>query len=332
LERSVAAKAAVEAFDAAAPDRLDEFLTNSKLSTVWRPLMPSKLEASNKASLVPQSDRSVIARGSADKGVYTITTPSDSGEFNTVRLEALTAAEFKSAGPGLSANGNFVVTELEVFVGMVDKPKEMRKLKLTKGLTDFDQPGFSAAAVIDNKPKDQGGWAVNGADAVEHWAVFAVDEPVKLQPGEVLQWRIHQFHDAADHRLGRFRLSVGSRDGELMLGLPESLTALALTPKSDWNESVTKDAIAYFRVSSAELKKLKETLTKENKPLPEDPQVTTLKKRIERLSQPLADDGKLVRLREDFKESETQSSQARLTAAEDIAWALINSPAFLFNH
>jgi hypothetical protein len=332
LERSVVAKAAVDAFDAAAPAKLEEFISKSKQTTHWRPLMANKLEASNKAALVPQSDRSIIARGSADKGVYTINTPSDSAEFNTVRLEALTASEFKAAGPGLSANGNFVVTELEVFVGLADKPKEMRKLKLTKGLTDFDQPGFSAAAAIDNKPKDQGGWAINGADGVEHWAVFAVDEPVKLQPGEIVQWRIHQFHEAVDHRLGRFRLSVGNRDGELVLGLPESLTALSVTPKASWSESDTKDSLAYFRVSSAELKKLKETLDKENKPLPEDQQVTMLKKRIERLSQPLVDDSKLVRLRDDVKESEIQRSQSRLTAAEDIAWALINSPAFLFNH
>ena len=332
IERSVTAKAALDAFEAALPDKLEEFLKQRKTATIWRTLMPNKAEASSKATLVPQSDRSLIARGAADKGVYTVDTPSDPSEFNTVRLEALTGTEFKTAGPGLSANGNFVVTELEVFVGMADKPKEMRKVKLTKGLTDFDQPSFSAAAAIDNKLKDQGGWAINGADGTEHWAVFATEEPVKLQPGEIVQWRIHQFHDAVDHRLGRFRLSVANRDGELALGLPESLNAVAQVPKSAWTELVTKESLGYFRVSSSDLRKLKETLDKENKPLAEDEQVVTLKKRIERLAVPLADESRLVRLRIDVKESETQRSHSRLTAAEDIAWALINSPAFLFNH
>jgi hypothetical protein len=37
-------------------------------------------------------------------------------------------------------------------------------------------------------------------------------------------------------------------------------------------------------------------------------------------------------MRADAKESESQLGNARLTAAQDLAWALINSPAFLFNH
>jgi len=331
-ERSLAAKAALEKIEADVPNRLEVFLDQGKNATVWRTLMPSKANSSNKAALVPQQDRSILARGSAEKAVYTIDTPVDAGSFNTIRLEALTGTEFKTAGPGLSDNGNFVITELEVFIGLPDKPKEMRQLKLTKGLTDFDQETFSAAKVIDNKPRDQGGWAIHGAELTEHWAVFSIDQSETVKPGEILQWRIHQFHDAVNHRLGRFRVSVAEQSGELALGLPESLYAVALQPKEARTETVNKEAIDYFRLSSAELKSLKGTIDLENKPLPEDEQVVAIKKRIERLSVPMADDSRLVRLRNDAKESESQRQQLRLTAAEDITWALINSPAFLFNH
>ena len=332
VERATAAKAAIDAFETNLTSKLNEFLTKNKNETVWQTLMPSKLESSNGSALVPQGDRSIVARGSADKATYTIQTSVNAAEFNAVRLETLPAAELKTPGPGLSANGNFVVTELEVYVGMPDKPNEMRKLKLTKGFTDFDQPGFSAAAVIDDKPKDQGGWAINGAEGTEHWAVFSIEQPVKLAAGEVIQWRIHQFHNAENHRLGRFRLSVASHAGELALGLSESLNAIAQTPQTAWNEAITKDAFVYVRLSTPESKALAATLAKENQALPEDEQVVTLKKRIERLSVPLLDDGRLVRMRNDVKESDLQRHRGRLTAAEDITWALINSPAFLFNH
>jgi hypothetical protein len=332
LERLDAAKKTVADFETGIATKLDEFLNQRKNATLWQTLAANSTESSNKAQLVPQNDRSVIARGSAEKGVYTLTTPVAITEFNAVRIEALTAAEFKTSGPGLSANGNFVITELEAFVGFADKPKEMRKVKFVKGFTDFDQPGFSAAAVVDDKLNDQGGWAVHGAELTEHWAVFATNEPIKLQPGEVIQWRIHQFHDAADHRLGRFRLSVAQHAGDVTLGLNESLSAVSTVPLANRSETITKEPFAYLRASSAELRALNATVAKENQPLPEDEQVTAIKKRLERLSVPIADDSRLIRLRNDVKESEVQKQNARVTATEDIMWALINSPAFLFNH
>jgi hypothetical protein len=233
----------------------------------------------------------------------------------------------------LPPNGNFVITEIELFAGAPDKPQEMRKLKLIKGVTDFDQPGFSAGAVIDGNATDaNGGWAVFGATGVEHWAVFALETPVSLQKGEVLQWRIHQVHNAENHRLGKFRLSVGQHEGDLNLGLPESFSTFASVPRESWNPELTKEGMNYIKVSSAELKGLQANVQKESQALPEDDQVIVLTKRIERLSTPLPEDSRLLRLRADAKESESQLGNGRLTAAQDLVWALINSPAFLFNH
>jgi hypothetical protein len=209
----------------------------------------------------------------------------------------------------------------------------MRKLKLVKGLTDFDQQGFSAAAVIDGNAADpNGGWAIAGAMGVEHWAVFALEAPVTLLKGEVLQWRIHQVHNAENHRLGRFRLSAGQHEGEIALGLPESFQAIAAIPREAWNPEITKEGMNYIKLSSGELQGLQANVQKESQGLPEDDQAIVLAKRIERLSSPLPEDSRLIRLRADLKESEAQLVNGRLTAAQDLVWALINSPAFLFNH
>jgi hypothetical protein len=47
---------------------------------------------------------------------------------------------------------------------------------------------------------------------------------------------------------------------------------------------------------------------------------------------PIVIDPKLLQLRRDAGLSAAQIAQRRLTAAQDLTWALINSPAFLFNH
>ncbi len=53
---------------------------------------------------------------------------------------------------------------------------------------------------------------------------------------------------------------------------------------------------------------------------------------LEFAKKPVRPDPALVALRRDVEMSIEQATARRLTAAQDIAWALINSPAFLFNH
>ncbi|XZE21691.1 DUF1549 domain-containing protein [Pirellulaceae bacterium SH449] len=331
LARVEEAKNAIAGFDAGLKQRVIDFVNARKGHPAWIPLQTSSATSTNQAKFQVQSDRSLLVNGDDSPATYSVQTVVPT-VFNAIRLEALIRPDLPGKGPGLSDNGNFVITELELFVGSPDKPGEMRPIKLAKGLTDFDQAGFSAAAAIDGNLDDQGGWAIHGATGVEHWAVFELAESVTLAPGEILEWRIHQKHNAAKHRLGHFRLSVANKSSDLQIGLPESFQALASTPVEQWNDGELESAKTYIRETSAERVELVARLNRENVPLPEDELVTTLTKRIERLSQPLGDDPLLVRLRNDVKESALQKDKARLTAAEDITWALINSPAFLFNH
>ena len=43
-------------------------------------------------------------------------------------------------------------------------------------------------------------------------------------------------------------------------------------------------------------------------------------------------DRRLKQLHDDMEISAAQLANARLVGAQDVAWALVNSPAFLFNH
>ena len=73
-------------------------------------------------------------------------------------------------------------------------------------------------------------------------------------------------------------------------------------------------------------------LAESRQPLPIDPKLKGLRDTVELVSQPVPPDALLTQLQADVVASTRQLTEKRLTVAQDIAWALINSPAFLFNH
>jgi hypothetical protein len=66
--------------------------------------------------------------------------------------------------------------------------------------------------------------------------------------------------------------------------------------------------------------------------LPLDPKLDELQKTLKKAEEPIRLDPYLVQLREDAQTSAKQRENKRLTVVQDLAWALINSSAFLFNH
>jgi WD40 repeat protein len=331
-ERVRKAEAAIANYEKKLPAEFDKFLKSRHRRMLWQSLPPVAMVGSNATELTAQADRSILASGKASKGVYKINTLAPRSPITALRLEVLPSSELPGNGPGLASNGNFVLTELELYVAKIDQPDEMRKIKIVKAFADFEQANFKIDKTIDNANADNGGWAVAGATGVEHWAVFELESPLELKEGEWLHWELHQQSRNEMHRLGHFRLSVTDDSAEASLGLSENLALLASIPSKQRSQAQNEAGLAYFKTSSASLQKLRETLAKEKQPLPEDEQVVQWRKRVERLSEPLADDPLLVSLRTDVAASQQQLVQERVTAAEDIAWALINSPAFLFNH
>jgi hypothetical protein len=93
-----------------------------------------------------------------------------------------------------------------------------------------------------------------------------------------------------------------------------------------------KTVLDFFRDHDGPLKKLEQELADSRKPRPADPELLKLREKLKQAEQPVPLDPHLVRLRQDVELSAKQLEQNRLTMAQDLAWALINSPAFLFNH
>ncbi|MEM9644414.1 MAG: DUF1549 and DUF1553 domain-containing protein, partial [Planctomycetota bacterium] len=303
-----------------------------RTSSLWHPLRATAFSTTNKAVLTPQADRSLVASGKAGKGIYKLTFETSLPKITGFRIEAIASEDLPGRGPGLGGNGNFVITEFKVRSAPRSKPKQAKPVVIESAKADFTQGGFNIEKTFDGRERDQSGWAVAGATGVEHWATFQLKQPIEHQDGSVVTVELHQFHNAGDHRLGRFRISATSDAGEIPLGTPESLSAILATPKDNRNDEATKQLVEYVGATDEKMQKAKSALAEAKKPVPPDEKLVLLKQRQEKLQQPTPDDPALVQLREDVRQSQMQTQNLRLTAAEDLTWALINSPAFLFNH
>ena len=107
---------------------------------------------------------------------------------------------------------------------------------------------------------------------------------------------------------------------------------MLLTPKEQRDEPTVGLLNEYITKTDGDIRKAQEAVAAAGAAVPPDAALVALEKRKVELSQPTVDDPPLVQLRDDAKQSTQQLERIRLTAAEDLTWALINSPAFLFNH
>ena len=108
------------------------------------------------------------------------------------------------------------------------------------------------------------------------------------------------------------------------------LLVLAMTPADTVDDLIAQAGRASYGAQSSD--GFAADLAAATMPLPADPKLTALAAELVDAEKPVADDPALVRLRSDVATSAKQLVDRRLTAIQDLAWALVNSPAFFFNH
>ena len=330
-QRIAAAEGKVREYESELAAHIADWESKSNSQVEWHLLEPQSLTSSGKMTLERLPDRSIRAAGDEQKGTYTVSARTALTGITGFRLEAMPDPAIEGGGPGLSDHGSFVVTEFEVHAASASRPDELTTVALHNASADFNQAGFSVAQAIDGKPDDQLGWSVSPAGAVEHWATFEAKKALGFTDGTVLRFTIHQNHDAEKHLLGRFRISMTTAKAPIGLSLPETFKSIVQTPAGQRSDAQTSLLTDWFRKTEPESVKRNSALADARKPLPEDPGLTRRKDTIAFLSRPVADDARLLQLRSDLEFSTRQLANKRLTAAQDVAWALINNPAFLFN-
>ncbi len=118
----------------------------------------------------------------------------------------------------------------------------------------------------------------------------------------------------------------------MIFGYPENVVEAARAPAGERTPEQMLAILDYYRNSDADFWKRKQALVKATEPLATDSKLAQLQNDLKAAQEPIRLDPTLVQLREDAKDSTLQSENKRLTVVQDLTWALVNSPGFLFNH
>ncbi|MEI6234525.1 MAG: DUF1549 domain-containing protein [Planctomycetota bacterium] len=335
IERVAADEKALKDYETGLAKDIEVFekkVTPDQMGTEWIALDLKTVKATAKAKLEKQKDGSVLASGDTANTDYIITIDTKVEKITGIMLEVLPDESLPNFGPGRAKDANFVLNEFKLEWSAKGGEKKMTKAKFKDAKADFTQKDFDVKATIADKFETNKGWAISGTPQGQpHHAMFALETPIGDAKGATLKIdMVQKFRDT--YSIGKFRLWATTSAKPLDFGLPTMVVAILKTEKEKRTKEQNDVLAAYYSSVDSKLFKLKAALAKDKMPLPTDPKVLELRTALAKAEEPIVIDPKLVQLRQDAAMSVKQLNDKRLTGAQDLVWALINNPAFLFNH
>lgn len=206
------------------------------------------------------------------------------------------------------------------------------KLALQNALATFSQQNYAVSNAIDGKlAPSTNGWAVSPQVGKTQLASFETKEEVALAPGSELTFTLKQQFPDNKHSLGRFLLAVTNAPRPVNFGIPADVKAIFAVSSDKRTIDQKNKLVAAFKKADSARNALEKRLAEASAPLPLDPKIKEFQDKIIVAKTPVAIPPRIARLRRDLELSKGQLGKKRLVGAQDIAWALINTPAFLFN-
>ncbi|HIG28095.1 MAG TPA: DUF1553 domain-containing protein [Verrucomicrobiales bacterium] len=326
-------KSELKAYESTLPQKIVSWEHQWNTSPHWVGLVAESVRSTNGSDLVVEDEHSIFASGENGQGDYVITAKSGMEKITGVRLELLTDDRLPKKGPGRFKDGNFVLTEFIVEWAGASQPDTFRAVALQNAKADFSQQGFDVETAIDGKVgSNNNGWGSSPKLGVNRVAVFEFKEPIEKAGDAALKFTLKQNYLSNKHSIGKFRISLINGESSLEFGVPNRIGSILKIAQEQRNEEEQKKLIAYVGSTDKERQKRKDSLKKAEKARPIDPELKSRQETLVRVEEALTMDPDLKAFRRAADLSYEQTRNKRLTAAQDIAWALINNPAFLFNH
>jgi WD40 repeat protein/mono/diheme cytochrome c family protein len=329
-----AAEKALKAHETKSDAQYTEWLTHPTGKSAWETLVFAELKSKIGTTLTKEKDGIIFVSGKNGKDTFTLTAESTAKSLTGLRLETLPDKRLPKGGPGRAPNdGNFVLTELELFWAPKDKPDDRKPIKLEKAKADFSQGSFAVATAIDgNLAGNANGWGIAPQMNKPHTASFEIKAAPKHEGPILLTVVMKQEYQGNNWQVGKFRWATTTGKKPVNFGHPKNISDLLALAADKRNAKQNKTLKDYYRKQDAELEKRIKAVAAAKKPRPIDPKLKDRQDVVARAKTPLLIDPKLAELKRAAGLSTKQLTNRRLYGAQDIAWALINSPAFLFNH
>ncbi len=227
-----AAEAKLRQYEAGMEQRrreLEDRLAKLPLEVKWYPLKPTELKSAGGATLTRRDDESILVSGRVPASdTYTVTFEVPVRGVTALRLEALTDDSLPAKGPGLAANGNFVLTDLKVARRPLAEPDMNYPVRLVSATADHSQPRFPIEHAVDDDP-ERSGWAINmpgGKLNVNRAADFVLEKPLGEEDVRITLTIVHGH--TGRYSLGRFRIAVAPAPAEVLVLPADVRAALAL--------------------------------------------------------------------------------------------------------
>jgi len=240
--------------------------------------------------------------------------------FDFVSAEDLTGLRFEPGG--------------EVFLKSIRVYRNEAPVKLSfeNALATFSQNGYPVASAIDGKvATERNGWAIAPQMGKAHFASFQTKQDIAFKGGLELTFTLKQEFNSGQHALGRFRLAATDAPRPVSFGLPAEIKAIFAVAADKRTPQQKKKLSDSFKNANPERIKLVKALAEARKPLPADPKIKQFQDRLDLAKKPVPLPPRIARLRRALELSKGQLAKKRIVGAQDLAWAIINTPAFLFN-
>lgn len=174
----------------------------------WIPLNPSGYAAAGGAEFSEDDSGKLLVSGNNPrKDRYTLVANVEIRGINAVRLDFSTHESLPSGGPGRSAEGNFVLSELKIGDAWLQDPVKSAAIPVERVYAGYSQKGFEIEKAVDGDPKT--GWSVNGplGPNRDQQAVFVTAQSLGRHGGSSLNLTLEQLHGES-HNIGSLKVYV----------------------------------------------------------------------------------------------------------------------------